>query len=142
MSHTTRPTPSFPIIMLSYIHEGCMTLELLSACTTQDINHHDHAHSSMWACSTAQGMLQELLPLKTRRGGAGLAGHTNTHMHVVHTHTHTYTCAHTHTHIRTHTYTQWYTHTYTHTHTHTHTCLLYTSPSPRDATLSRMPSSA
>ena len=25
---------------------------------------------------------------------------------------------------------------------HTHTCLLYTSPSPRDATLSRMPSSA
>ena len=24
----------------------------------------------------------------------------------------------------------------------THTCLLYTSPSPRDATLSRMPSSA
>ena len=28
------------------------------------------------------------------------------------------------------------------THTHTHTCLLYTSPSPRDATLSRMPSSA
>ena len=27
-------------------------------------------------------------------------------------------------------------------HTHTHTCLLYTSPSPRDATLSRMPSSA
>ena len=32
--------------------------------------------------------------------------------------------------------------THTHTHTHTHTCLLYTSPSPRDATLSRMPSSA
>ena len=31
---------------------------------------------------------------------------------------------------------------YTHTHTHTYTCLLYTSPSPRDATLSRMPSSA
>ena len=28
-----------------------------------------------------------------------------------------------------------------HTHTHIH-CLLYTSPSPRDATLSRMPSSA
>ena len=26
--------------------------------------------------------------------------------------------------------------------THTHNCLLYTSPSPRDATLSRMPSSA
>ena len=26
--------------------------------------------------------------------------------------------------------------------THTHACLLYTSPSPRDATLSRMPSSA
>ena len=26
--------------------------------------------------------------------------------------------------------------------THTHVCLLYTSPSPRDATLSRMPSSA
>ena len=25
---------------------------------------------------------------------------------------------------------------------HIHTCLLYTSPSPRDATLSRMPSSA
>ena len=25
---------------------------------------------------------------------------------------------------------------------HPHTCLLYTSPSPRDATLSRMPSSA
>ena len=25
---------------------------------------------------------------------------------------------------------------------HVHTCLLYTSPSPRDATLSRMPSSA
>ena len=25
---------------------------------------------------------------------------------------------------------------------HDHTCLLYTSPSPRDATLSRMPSSA
>ena len=25
---------------------------------------------------------------------------------------------------------------------YTHTCLLYTSPSPRDATLSRMPSSA
>ena len=25
---------------------------------------------------------------------------------------------------------------------HTNTCLLYTSPSPRDATLSRMPSSA
>ena len=25
---------------------------------------------------------------------------------------------------------------------HNHTCLLYTSPSPRDATLSRMPSSA
>ena len=25
---------------------------------------------------------------------------------------------------------------------HSHTCLLYTSPSPRDATLSRMPSSA
>ena len=25
---------------------------------------------------------------------------------------------------------------------HTHFCLLYTSPSPRDATLSRMPSSA
>ena len=25
---------------------------------------------------------------------------------------------------------------------HTRTCLLYTSPSPRDATLSRMPSSA
>ena len=27
-------------------------------------------------------------------------------------------------------------------HTARHTCLLYTSPSPRDATLSRMPSSA
>ena len=27
-------------------------------------------------------------------------------------------------------------------HGHTHICLLYTSPSPRDATLSRMPSSA
>ena len=27
-------------------------------------------------------------------------------------------------------------------HTNTITCLLYTSPSPRDATLSRMPSSA
>ena len=26
--------------------------------------------------------------------------------------------------------------------THLHSCLLYTSPSPRDATLSRMPSSA
>ena len=26
--------------------------------------------------------------------------------------------------------------------THIHACLLYTSPSPRDATLSRMPSSA
>ena len=34
------------------------------------------------------------------------------------------------------------TNTCTCTHTHTHTCLLYTSPSPRDATLSRMPSSA
>ena len=30
----------------------------------------------------------------------------------------------------------------THTYTHTHTCLLYTSPSPRDISLSRMPSSA
>ena len=29
-----------------------------------------------------------------------------------------------------------------HTHTHTHTCLLYTSPSPRDISGSRMPSSA
>ena len=29
-----------------------------------------------------------------------------------------------------------------HTHTHTHTCLLYTSPSPRDSGISRMPSSA
>ena len=38
------------------------------------------------------------------------------------------------------THTHAYAHT--HTHTHTHTCLLYTSPSPRDATLSRMPSSA
>ena len=28
------------------------------------------------------------------------------------------------------------------THTHTHTCLLYTSPSPRDRLVSRMPSSA
>ena len=27
-------------------------------------------------------------------------------------------------------------------HSHTHTCLLYTSPSPRDRTRSRMPSSA
>ena len=27
-------------------------------------------------------------------------------------------------------------------HTHTHTCLLYTSPSPRDILVSRMPSSA
>ena len=33
-------------------------------------------------------------------------------------------------------------HTRTHMYAHTHTCLLYTSPSPRDATLSRMPSSA
>ena len=31
---------------------------------------------------------------------------------------------------------------HTHMYTYTHTCLLYTSPSPRDATLSRMPSSA
>ena len=35
-----------------------------------------------------------------------------------------------------------HSHAHTHAHTHTHTCLLYTSPSPRDATLSRMPSSA
>ena len=35
-----------------------------------------------------------------------------------------------------------HTHAHTHTHTRTRTCLLYTSPSPRDATLSRMPSSA
>ena len=44
---------------------------------------------------------------------------------VRHTHTHTHTCTHTHT--VTHT------HRHTHRHTHTHTCLLYTSPSPRDA---------
>ena len=31
---------------------------------------------------------------------------------------------------------------YKHTVADDHTCLLYTSPSPRDATLSRMPSSA
>ena len=35
-----------------------------------------------------------------------------------------------------------HTHTHTHIHTHIHTCLLYTSPSPRDRTTSRMPSSA
>ena len=45
-----------------------------------------------------------------------------------------------------------YTHTLIHNHartharararTHTHTCLLYTSPSPRDLLVSRMPSSA
>ena len=33
-------------------------------------------------------------------------------------------------------------HTRTHTRMHVCACLLYTSPSPRDATLSRMPSSA
>ena len=33
-------------------------------------------------------------------------------------------------------------HTATHSHTQPHTCLLYTSPSPRDRTRSRMPSSA
>ena len=32
--------------------------------------------------------------------------------------------------------------THPHPPTHTHTCLLYTSPSPRDGLLSRMPSSA
>ena len=47
---------------------------------------------------------------------------------------------HTHTHMRVHTRTHACMHT--HTHTHTHTCLLYTSPSPRDVWLSRMPSSA
>ena len=47
---------------------------------------------------------------------------------------------HTHIHTLTHTYTQ--ANTYTHMQIHTHTCLLYTSPSPRDRTTSRMPSSA
>ena len=75
------------------------------------------------------------------------------------------------THAHTHTRTLTHTHTHTYTHAHTHQlrgyspspspppdvgyeshfslpppppppCLLYTSPSPRDATLSRMPSSA
>ena len=63
-----------------------------------------------------------------------------------HGHKHTRTHTHTHTHTQTHTQTQTQTHTDTHTHrhtdTHTHTCLLYTSPSPRDRTTSRMPSSA
>ena len=40
------------------------------------------------------------------------------------------------------TYMHTYIHTYIHTHTHIHSCLLYTSPSPRDLSTSRMPSSA
>ena len=58
-----------------------------------------------------------------------------------HAHTHTLTHTNTHTHAHAHAHTP--THIQcTYTHVHTYTCLLYTSPSPRDATLSRMPSSA
>ena len=63
--------------------------------------------------------------------------HTNTHTHT-HTHTHTRTCMHTNTHMHACICTR----THTHTHTHICTCLLYTSPSPRDCIVSRMPSSA
>ena len=47
-------------------------------------------------------------------------------------------------HPTTHAHTHMYISTpkATHSSVHIHTCLLYTSPSPRDATLSRMPSSA
>ena len=55
---------------------------------------------------------------------------------------HSHACTNLHIHALTHTHLHTHTLTHTHTRTHTHTCLLYTSPSPRDWSASRMPSSA
>ena len=50
------------------------------------------------------------------------------------------TTTHAHTHTHTHQYNKWFLKKSRLE--HTHICLLYTSPSPRDRTRSRMPSSA
>ena len=80
------------------------------------------------------------------------ASHTCTHcranLYTLH-HTPVHIAAQTYTHCITHLYALQHTpvhtasHTCTHCITHLYTCcLLYTSPSPRDISLSRMPSSA
>ena len=106
-------------------------------------NAHQHSHTG-----THKKHSQTLLQVHTKTlSNTSTQVHTKTNQHF-HTGTHkktlTYTFTQVHTKNITNTFTQVQIKTFTNTFSFTqvHTCLLYTSPSPRDSGISRMPSSA